>query len=147
MKTVYVDTSVLGGCFEPEFADASLALFDKFKRGKQLLMHSDILEEELEEAPERVRMQLSKIPRRFKTLVRSTVKVKRLSKLYIQEGLLTPKDKMDALHIAMATLNCADVIVSWNFRHMVNKDKEKLYNSINRFMGFRTIEIKSPREL
>lgn len=146
MKTVYVDTSVLGGCFDPEFAGASLALFDKFRKGQQQMMHSDILKKELKEAPEKVRMQLEKIPLRYKTLVRSTAKATALSEIYIKEGLLTRKDKMDAMHIAMATLNCADILASWNFRHMVNRDKVKLYNSINKFMGYRTIEIKSPRD-
>ncbi|WP_343674755.1 hypothetical protein [Chitinophaga sp.] len=147
MKTVYVDTSVLGGCFDPEFAGASLALFDKFKRGQQKMMFSDALKAELIGAPERVRKQLIIVPLRYRIMVKISVKASALSRVYIKEGALSNHDEMDAMHIALATLNCADILASWNFKHMANKDKEKLYNSINKFMGYRSLEIRSPREL
>ena len=52
----------------------------------------------------------------------------------------------DAYHIAVATVNRLDVLVSWNFKHIVNYDKIKLFNSINLRLGYPMIEIRSPKE-
>jgi hypothetical protein len=52
----------------------------------------------------------------------------------------------DAYHIAIATVNRLDVLVSWNFKHIVNYDKIKLFNSINLRLGYPMIEIRSPKE-
>ena len=61
---------------------------------------------------------------------------------YVQEGALTIKSFNDALHIALATLNNADVLASWNFKHIVNLNRIRLYNSINLKLGYRMIEIR-----
>ena len=61
---------------------------------------------------------------------------------------MTIKSYNDALYIALATLNNADVLSSWNFKHIVNLDRIKLYNnSINLRLGYKIIEIRSPREI
>jgi len=60
---------------------------------------------------------------------------------------LTNKSYNDALHIALATLNNSDVLASWNFKHIVNLERIRLYNSINLRFGHRLIEIRTPREI
>lgn len=70
-----------------------------------------------------------------------------LAETYIKEGALTNKSYNDALHIALATLNNSDVLASWNFKHMVNLERIRLYNSINLRLGYRLIEIRTPREI
>ncbi len=60
---------------------------------------------------------------------------------------MTNKSYIDALHIALATINNADVLASWNFKHIVNLDRIRLYNSINFRQGYRMIEIRTPREI
>jgi len=70
-----------------------------------------------------------------------------LAETYISEGALTNKSYNDALHIALATLNNSDVLASWNFKHIVNLDRIRLYNSINLRLGYRLIEIRTPREI
>ena len=147
MKSVYTDTSVVGGCFDNEFKEHSLALFGEFKRGKKRLMYSDMLEIELEAARQEVRNQMKKVPLIFKTRVKTTLKAADLSNVYIKEVVLSNNDENDALHIALATLHSADVLASWNFKHIVNQNKIKLYNSINQRMGYRMIEIRTPREI
>ena len=67
--------------------------------------------------------------------------------VYIREGALPNKCYNDAMHIALATLNKADVLASWNFKHMVNLDRTRLYNSINSRRGHQMIEIRTPREI
>jgi hypothetical protein len=63
------------------------------------------------------------------------------------EGALTNKSYNDALHIALATINNADVLASWNFKHIVNINRIRLYNSINLKLGYKMIEIRTPREI
>jgi len=52
----------------------------------------------------------------------------------------------DAYLIAIASTNRLDVLVSWNFKHIVNFDKIRLFNSINMKLGFPIIDIRSPKE-
>ena len=61
-----------------------------------------------------------------------------LSQKYLDAGVLTQKSADDALHVALATVAGADVIVSWNFKHIVN---------FSRIHGYRTLEIHSPTEM
>ena len=53
----------------------------------------------------------------------------------------------DAYHIAIATVNRVDVLLSWNFKHIVNWDKIRLFNAINMKNGYPSIDIRSPKEL
>jgi len=147
MIQVYTDTSVIGGCFDEEFKAHSLALFDEFKTGMKKLMLSDLMLLELQDADSQVMEKLIEVPVRYKTSVKSTTKAIKLAKIYIAEGALSNKSYNDALHIALATLHVADVLASWNFKHIVNLDRIKLYNSINLRMGYRELEIRTPREI
>lgn len=60
---IYVDTSVIGGCFDDEFADDSKALIEMAKRGEIILLVSDLLIDELEEAPEKVKNIIKDLPK------------------------------------------------------------------------------------
>lgn len=144
---VYTDTSVIGGCFDIEFKEHSLALFDEFKTGIKKLLLSDLVLLELEQAEKQTLSKLMEVPACYKIEVKTTVKAVRLAKTYITEGALSNKSYNDALHLALATLHAADVLASWNFKHIVNLDRIKLYNAINARMGYRIIEIRTPREI
>ena len=63
------------------------------------------------------------------------------------EGVITRKSRVDAQHIAIATMNHVDVLVSWNFKHIVNLDRIHGYNSVNLKLGYPMIEIRTPTEV
>lgn len=65
---------------------------------------------------------------------------------YITEQVVGQTSFADCLHIALATINRADFLVSWNFKHIVNIQRIRGYNSINIKNGYRQLEIRSPRE-
>ena len=144
---VYVDTSVIGGCFDEEFEEWSILLFQEFLYGKKVMMLSDLTLQELELAKFKVREKVKEIPQNQISNIFVNDEVIHLAEKYIEEGALTIKSYNDALHIALATLNNADVLSSWNFKHIVNLDRIKLYNSINLRLGHKIIEIRSPREI
>jgi hypothetical protein len=55
--------------------------------------------------------------------------------------------RADAQHIAMASVARVDVLVSWNFKHIVNLQRIRGYNSVNLRQGYPMIEIRTPREV
>jgi len=144
---VYVDTSVIGGCFDEEFEEWSILLFQEFLYGKKVMMLSDLTLQELELAKFKVREKVKEIPQNQISNIFVNDEVIHLAEKYIEEGALTLKSYNVAFNIALATLNNADVLSSWNFKHIVNLDRIKLYNSINLRLSYKIIEIKSPREI
>ena len=70
-----------------------------------------------------------------------------LANLYIDAGAIGAKNRADAQHIAVATVSRVGVLVSWNFRHIVNLRKIQAYNSVNLREGYPTLEIRTPREV
>ncbi|RFS20083.1 PIN domain protein [Chitinophaga silvatica] len=147
MLNIYTDTSVIGGCFDKEFEVYSNALFEEFKSGTSKLILSDVVKAELERAGPNILSKPDEVPTRFKIEIKTTLKAAQLAQAYIEQGALTNKCHNDALHIALATLQNADVLASWNFKHLVNLNRIKMYNSINLQMGYRTIDIRTPREI
>ena len=144
---VYTDTSVIGGYYDKEFQEWSVALFNEFLQGTKYIMFSELTAQELEFAREEIRVLILEIPLKNRIDVSITDEAILLAETYIIEGALTNKSYNDALHIALATLNNADVLASWNFKHIVNLDRIRLYNSINLRLGYRLIEIRTPREI
>jgi hypothetical protein len=71
----------------------------------------------------------------------------RLADAYQLHGILTPKFYADGLHIALATIAEVDLLVSWNFRHIVRYDKIRLFTAVNLERGYKPLAIYSPREV
>lgn len=124
-----------------------MKLIDEFKNGNKILNISDLTLEELEDAPFEVKNILEQIPEKHKEYLFLNEEAKILAERYIKEKVVSSKYLLDAQHIAIATINRTDVLVSWNFKHIVNLRRIHLYNSINLKYGYPLIEIRSPREV
>jgi len=146
-QRVYVDTSVFGGYFDENFQDGSIQLFEHFKRGNKILVLSDLILRELELAPSVVRNLTTDLPKDKIEFVTFNEESHMLAKRYIEEEVVTKKYILDAQHIAIATVYHVDVLVSWNFKHIVNLRRIQLYNSTNLKYGYPFIEIRSPKEI
>jgi predicted nucleic acid-binding protein len=144
---VYIDTSVIGGCIDQEFKEWSIKLFDEFKNGKKIAVISDITLDELELAPKKVQEILKHIPNRYLKIVESNTETEELARQYILKNAVSEKFYLDALHIAIATYYNVTVLSSWNFKHIVNLDRIIKYNSVNIEMGYKILEIRSPRDI
>jgi len=147
IKSVYLDTSVFGGYFDEEFSEATVRLFSRIEEEKIGVVISEVLISELENAPERVRNLLDGIPRPQISEIALDSEVEKLAKTYIAENVVGRTSLADCLHIALATVSQADILVSWNFKHIVNVDRMRGYNSVNLKLGYRMINIHSPLEL
>lgn len=144
---VYVDTSVIGGCFDDEFEAPSINLFKRAKAGGAIIVVSDTTFAELESAPKKVRDVIASLPEASLEFVHQNKESETLAAKYIQQGVVSQKMLADAMHIALATVIKADVLVSWNFRHIVNLDRIHGYNSVNLRAGYPMLEIRTPLEI
>lgn len=144
---VYVDTSVIGGCLDEEFAPDSRRIIDAAAAGRIILLVSAVVTGELEEAPSEVRALLQQLPRAAVVDVPVTAEVLELRNAYLAAGVVGPRRVDDAGHVAAASVAGADAIVSWNFRHIVRLDKIKAYNDVNRSKGYPELTILSPKEV
>ena len=144
---IYTDTSVLGGCEDEEFAEHSIRLMRDFVLGRRVLVLSSLTLQELVAAPAEVRNRLVDVPEEHIETLQLGAAAKGLAESYIAAGVLTDKMRADAQDIAIATVGRVDVLVSWNFKHIVNLPRIQGYNSVNLRMGFPMIEIRTPREV
>jgi hypothetical protein len=70
-----------------------------------------------------------------------------LAEKYMEQKIVSENYRDDALHIAIATVSNVDVLVSWNFKHIVNLSKIKMFNSVNIREGYNALEIRTPQEV
>ena len=143
----YFDTSVFGGIYDKEFEEETLQLFERVKLGKIECMYSDLTETELLNAPENVRTYFKNLPRENTERVIVNAEIIELATKYIEEKVVGKTSFDDCLHIATATIYKADILVSWNFKHIVNVYRIRGYNSINLRMNYIPLEIRSPKEI
>ncbi len=143
---LYVDTSVFGGVFDPEFSHDSKEFFLMAKNGRYLLAISERVVNEIDRAPAKVRD--------FFTFLLPTLKIYnhsyaviQLRDAYIRQKILGQKSLTDASHVAFATVHGCDGLVSWNFKHLLHPDKKTLFNRVNSMMGYGNLFIASPREV
>lgn len=144
---IYVDTSVFGGFFDTEFAEDTRPLWETFFRSEHRLVLSTLTLRELDQAPVEVQRLVDKIEIENLELVDLSDEARELALAYIRHEALPPNLENDALHIALATLARVDVLVSWNFKHIVNINKIRIYNGVNLEMGYTPIEIRTPKEV
>lgn len=148
MKTrIYIDTSVVGGYFDKEFEEDTKLFFQSIFDTKSILLISDLLEFEISTAPNFVKEFFTSIPSEFINKITCSDDAKLLADMYIKEKVVGKSSLLDCQHIATATLNYADVLVSWNFKHIVNLVRIRGYNSINIREGHHTLEIRTPKEI
>lgn len=144
---VYIDTSAIGGCFDPEFAPWSNGLVRDFQEGRFLPVVSEVVATELELAPEAVKAKWSEILDLSPELLDVTEEATLLTASYAERGALPEKFRNDMLHIALATVADVDVLVSWNFKHIVRLEKIRIFNAVNLELGYKPLQIYSPREV
>ena len=143
----YFDTSIFGGVFDKEFDELTLQLFERVNLGQIICVYSDLTESELLNAPERIRDYFKKLPRENLERIIVTDEILRLASKYIDEKVVGQTSFDDCVHIAAATINKADILVSWNFKHIVNLYRIRGYNSVNIRSNYQSLEIRSPKEI
>lgn len=117
------------------------------RAGEIICAFSDLTEFELENAPEKVKDYFINLPIEFTEYMEITEDVDILAHQYIDEKVVGETSIDDCRHIACATLNKVDYLVSWNFKHIVNIFRIRGYNAINIKNGYIQLDIRSPKEV
>ena len=146
-RFIYTDASVVGGCEDIEFEEDSRALWAEFIGGTHVLVLSAHTLRELQGAPEEVIMHLAEVPGDNQVHLPDSEEAQELADAYLARGIVGPGSASDALHVALATVGAVDVLVSWNFRHIVNLGRIRLFNAVNIERGYGTLEIRTPKEV
>jgi hypothetical protein len=150
--SIYLDSSVWNCLFNdhvPDLQAQTQVLFQRIQAdGDIQAFLSDVVMQELGNAPAD---RISKLA----DLIRSVDPVRldldeesaALADAYIQHGILTPGHLVDARHVAVATVGQVNALVSWNYRHLVNRRRREAFNGVNAIMGYRSVDIVSPPEV
>ncbi len=146
-QRIYIDTSVIGGYFDEEFKEDTIKLFERLENNEIIFVVSDLLDLELLNAPQHVRELLLNYSADKFERIELIEEAIMLADTYIAEKVVGKTSATDCRHIALATIHKVDVLASWNFKHIVNLDKIKGYNSVNLRLGYIMIEIRSPKDL
>lgn len=143
---VYADTSVFDGVFDARFSVASLSFFEKVRGGLFSLILTDVVRREISPAPENVKTLFEEMLTLSEVLPISDEALT-LRDAYLKAGILGQSSLDDALHVALASSNHCQMIISWNFKHIVNFQKIPLFNAVNTLQGYSAINIFSPLEV
>lgn len=145
-QRIYIDTSVFGGYFDEEFSEFTKPLFDRLQHGEFKLLFSAVTQDELSFAPNKVKKLVKSLKAENTEFTETNDEAVELATQYIAEKVVGQTSFADCLHIALATINRADYLISWNFKHIVNVQRIRGYNAINIKNGYRELEIRSPRD-
>ncbi len=145
---IYLDTSVASAYFDerdPPRMLATRGFWGNLSNHDVLI--SDLVVREVRHTPDQVRRQaIEDLLRQF-TVVPIDDEMRALASRYLQSGVFVPTAGADALHVAACTVVGADLVVNWNFQHMVKVRTIQRVNSVNLDLGYRPIDIRSPLEL
>jgi predicted nucleic acid-binding protein len=143
----YIDTSVFGGYFDKEFEFITKQLFTSILKENTRILYSELTESELRNAPQIVKDFIIGLPKEMIEFIEITPEAVELADRYIAESVVGKTSRDDCIHIALATINRADVLISWNFKHIVNYKRIRGFNSVNLKNGYPMLEIRSPQEM
>lgn len=144
---LYFDTSVFGGIYDIEFQRETELLFGMIKNGEIICVYSDLCEYELENAPDKVKNHFLSLDKSQTEFLEITEEINQLAEEYIREKVVGETSIDDCRHIACATINKVDYLISWNFKHIVNVFRIRGYNAINIKNGHIQLDIRSPKDI
>jgi hypothetical protein len=131
-----------------EKRELTIKFFEQLPKGAQDVFISEEVVREISKASEPKRTLLEDLLRRVSPLLLEIdIEVEELAERYLREGIIPERYRGDALHIAAAVVNEIEVIISWNFEHIVKLKTRTMVNGVNRLLGYNDIEICSPEEV
>lgn len=133
----------------PEKKVITREFFDALPENHYDIYISDVVLKEINKASQNKAEQLKSLIRRCQpTILRLELTVADLANTYIEAQILPPKALYDAQHIAFATVNELDYVVSWNLRHIANVHRQKKVNAINLLNGYtKPLQLITPMEV
>jgi predicted nucleic acid-binding protein len=149
---LYIETSVANMLFTlkvPEKRIITERLFEEIREGIHKIVVSSVFLDEVRKTPSVfLRYQLEGIIKVYDAeVINVTEDVENVADAYIQAQAFTENNYADALHVAVAVCGGCEVIVSWNFRHIVRAWTMKRVVEVNRRLGLPDVIICTPEEV
>ena len=147
---IYLETTMFNFYFDTdrEAHAATVRLFEEIAAGKYEAYTSRTVIEELEKTKgDKREKMLSLIADREIPILETNVEAEKLADIYVSEGVIPAIYRTDGLHIAIASVNDLEIIISMNFQHIVKRKTVKMTAAINSLNGYRVVEIYSPMEV
>ena len=148
---IYLDTSVISHLDAPDTPEKmkeTVRLWNKLQRGEYEVVLSWVVFDELDKCQEPKKSYLAAAVQEINYVrVEHTGEANALANRFIELGILKEKSLEDCLHIASALMSGCDIIVSWNFKHVVNPKTIKGAKVVAAAEGYRDIMICSPTML
>jgi len=144
---VYIETSVFGGYFDPEFSEDTREFFDRVSENRVNAVVSEMVAAEIARAPQQVQLLLKTVidgGAEFADLTQTAVD---LQAAYLNSGALSRRWENDAMHVAVATEARVDAIATWNFKHLLNPRRIRAFNGINLAGGYGLVTFLSPTDI
>ncbi len=145
---IYLDTSVISAFYDGRTPDRQVVTREFWTRLAEFdAGTSELTIQELRQCDDAILR--AKFEERVSDLrvFPVTVEMSNLAQEYVQAGIFAPTMFNDSFHVAAAVLNRQDVLVSWNFRHLVNRLRRAQVNQMNVSRGLPTVEIVAPPEI
>jgi predicted nucleic acid-binding protein len=145
---IYLDTSIFSAYYDDRAPDRRAQTEEFWARIAAFeASTSELAREELQKTPDRDRrMKLLKLLDSL-DVHSVTEEIKKLAQNYVKAGVFAPIMLNDAVHIAAAVITRQDILLSWNFKHMVNRTRRAKVNEVNISKGLPSIEIIAPPEI
>lgn len=147
VPTLYLDTSVIGGYFDDEWKEATQELWRQMMSGSWKFVTSVITFDETTEAPPDVRDLFQRTFGSAANLLMVDNEMEELARDYIAAKVISPKFHDDARHVAVVSVLRLPCLVSWNFKHLVNVQREAGFNEVNLLQGYPATRIITPLQL
>lgn len=146
---IYLDTTIPNYVFAshlPEKQEMTVKLFKEIQKSKHIAFVSDVVLGEIDRAERPLRDKLLKELNNIEIL-QPSIEAENLALRYIEEEIIPRNYADDARHVAIATVNNLDAVVSWNCNHLVKLSKIKKINELNGLIGYKRIELVTPEEV
>jgi predicted nucleic acid-binding protein len=140
---LYLDTSVIGGYFDPEFMTDTRELWRLREEGRFRFMTSQLVSQEIAAAPDRVR-QLVRDTFETEDVLNRSAEAEELAQKYLRAKVVPLAFDDDARHVAICAIAGIQFLVSWNFKHLANLRREAGFNAVNSLQGYPSLRIVAP---
>ena len=149
---LYIETSTWNFVFAEDAPEKMALTQDFFKslgQGSYEIYTSNVVLLEIGKAQAPIRKRLEDlIVKHQPFMLESSPEADALAQLYLELGAVPPKKLEDALHVAIATVEEMDALITWNYKHLANLKRSETFHSINITQGYwKKLEIVTPMEV
>jgi len=146
-NTIYLDTSVIGGYFDPQFTRYTRKFWKQIETGQIQPITSILVEDEVSGAPLQVQELFAKTFSEPESIVEFTAEMEALAELYLKHKIVSRQYSEDAGHVAACSVLHIEYLASWNYKHLANAYRNKAFNGVNLLHGYPKVTILNPSEL